>query len=221
MSIISIVYLPVGIAVAADSRLTGHRTVANPDSTKILEQFPISDNSQKIVLLNKCPVGIASFGTAIINGATIADYIRLFEINDVEIADSPTIVAEKLLQHLEEFEGTCFYICGYESDVPFVYLMDSNGLKRINTTQDGSIDYGLAWGGEPEALNKLINSKPNMNINYKLMPLKDGIDLSKFMVETTINYQRFSDRIKTCGGPIDILVLTKDSAFWYRNKLYS
>ena len=52
------------------------------------------------------------------------------------------------------------------------------------------------------------------------MPLKDGIDLSEFMVDLTIKYQRFSDGIQTCGGPIDVLVLTKDTAFWYKHKLY-
>ena len=163
---------------------------------------------------------IASFGTAIIGGKTIADYIRLFEINDVEDSDSPDTIARKLFQHAGEFNGANFSVCGYSSDLPYIYLVDSSGKKRINITKDGNIDYGLAWGGETEALNKLINAQPNMNINYSLMPLKDGIDFSKFMVETTIKYQRFSDRIKTCGGPIDILVLTKDSAYWYNNKLY-
>ena len=59
-----------------------------------------------------------------------------------------------------------------------------------------------------------------MNTNELLMPLKDGIDLAEFMVDVTIKYQRFSDCIKTCGGDIDVLVMTKDKAFWHRNKLY-
>ena len=76
------------------------------------------------------------------------------------------------------------------------------------------------WGGEPEALTKLISTEPSIKIDPQLMPLKDGIDLSEFMVDLTIKYQRFSCEMKTCGGPIDVLVLTKDDAFWYKHKLF-
>ena len=78
----------------------------------------------------------------------------------------------------------------------------------------------MSWGGETEALVKLINAEPIMSRNEKLMPLKDGIDFAEFMVDMTIKYQRFSDCIKTCEGPIDVLVMTKDKAFWHKHKLY-
>ncbi len=220
MSIISIVYLPEGIVIAADSRLTGERKTKSDDGTDVIEKFPISDNAQKIVLLEKCPVGIASYGTALINGKTIADYIRLFEINDIDNNDTPEIVADKLLKHGSEFVGTIFYICGYSGDIPYVYLVDSTTKTRSNINSNNDVIYNLSWGGEPEALRKLINADPIMSINKNLMPLRDGIDLAEFMVDVTIKYQRFSDQIKTCGGPVDVLVLTKDKAFWYKNKLY-
>lgn len=220
MSIISIVYLPEGIIIAADSRLTGKKEYTDKDGNNIIERFPLSDNAQKVVLLNKCQVGIASCGTALIDGKTIADYIRLFEMNDVVENDTPEIVAEKLLQHGSEFSGTNFYVCGYYQDVPYVYAVVSSGKARSNVDKDGNVRYSFSWGGEKEALNKLVNSPPVMNTNELLMPLKDGIDLAEFMVDVTIKYQRFSDCIKTCGGDIDVLVMTKDKAFWHRNKLY-
>lgn len=52
-----------------------------------------------------------------------------------------------------------------------------------------------------------------MNTNEKLMPLKDGIDISEFIVDLTIKYQRVSDRIKTCGEPIDISGFNKRCSF--------
>lgn len=175
MSIISIVYLPEGIAMAADSRLTGNRTITDSNATKSVEKFPISDNAQKIVLLNKCPVGIASFGNGTIGGKTIADYIRVFEINNVEVNDTPENVAEKLKQHANEFTGTVFYVCGYSLDTPYVYTIKENNMNRDNITPTGDIRYSLSWGGETEALNKLINATPIMIRNENLMPLKDGI----------------------------------------------
>lgn len=219
MSIVSIVYLPEGIVMAADSRLTGNRSIIQNGVTMI-EKFPISDNAQKIVLLSKCPVGIAFVGTAIIGEQTISDYIRLFEINDVEEGDTPEIVSDKLFARHSEYPGTTFYVCGYSQDVPYVFVVSANGKIRKNVDPNNNIVYSFMWGGEPEALTKLVNATPVMNTNEKLMPLKDGIDLSEFMVDLTIKYQRFSDRIKTCGGPIDILVLTKDAAFWNKHKLF-
>lgn len=219
MSIISVVYLPEGIVIAADSRLTRTISSTAKDGTVTNDRFTITDNAQKIVLLEKCPVGIASCGTALIDGKTIADYLRLFEINDIKESDTPKIVAEKLLTHSSEFKGTTFFVCGYSDDIPYIYAITSQGLTRRNVDSNEIVEYSLCWGGETEALKKLMNADPVINTNMKLMPLKDGIDFAEFMVDVTIKYQRFSDQIKTCGGPIDILVLTKDKAFWYKNKL--
>lgn len=49
MSIVSIVHLPEGIVVAADSRLTETHTAIDNEKTT-LERFTISDNGQKIVV---------------------------------------------------------------------------------------------------------------------------------------------------------------------------
>lgn len=206
--------------IAADSRLKGEKRFKDKDRNSVIEKFSISDNVQKIVLLNKCQVGIASYGTALIGGKTIADYIRLFEINDVEAGDMPKTVADKLLKHGAEFTGTHFYIYGYSQDIPYVYYINSSTKKRSNVDSDGNILFNLSWGEEPEVLTKLINADLIMRRNEELIPLKDGIDFAEFMVDATIKYQRFSDVIKTCGGPIDVLVMTKDTAFWHKHKLY-
>ncbi|HEY5560198.1 MAG TPA: hypothetical protein VIK72_00320 [Clostridiaceae bacterium] len=55
MSIITTVYIPEGIAMAADSRLTGYRTYEGG----LTDRYTLSDNSQKIVLLKKVSVGIS------------------------------------------------------------------------------------------------------------------------------------------------------------------
>ena len=129
-------------------------------------------------------------------------------------------MADKLLTHGTEFPGTSFYVCGYSQDVPYVFYINSTTKRRSNIDSDGNIRFNVSWGGETEALVKLINAEPIMSRNEKLMPLKDGIDFAEFMVDMTIKYQRFSDCIKTCEGPIDVLVMTKDKAFWHKHKLY-
>lgn len=57
-----------------------------------------------------------------------------------------------------------------------------------------------------------------MDIQYGQLQLQDGIDLAEFMVDATIRYLRFANREQDCGGPIDILVMTKDQAYWHQHK---
>ena len=219
MSVLSVVAVPEGIAMAADSRLTRRRGTKNQNGAACIVEYTLSDNVQKLVLLSKTPVGIGFVGKAIINGRTVSDYLRLFEIECVEKDDTPEMVASKLFRKRNECPETLFYVCGYNNDEPFVYLIGTDRIVRRNVSADNRVIYTAAWTGEKEALAKLVNADPVMNIDMDTMPLKDAIDFSEFMVDVTIKYQRFSDRIQTCGGPIDVLVLTKDGAFWYRNKL--
>lgn len=76
-----------------------------------------------------------------------------------------------------------------------------------------SVTYAAMWSGSKDAITRLILSQPEAKIIWSLMPLKDAIDFSEFMIELTIKYERFITDIQSCGGEIDILVITKDDAF--------
>lgn len=217
MSIVAAVYLPEGIVIAGDSRLTGNKTVQIGEK-EVKKEFTVSDNSQKVLLLSKVKVGVVFCGNAMIDGNTIADYIRLFEIEKIEEGDTIIDVANKLYNCIKD-KGIEFLVCGYENDIPYVYDVDSE-LVRKNIDSNGNILYRASWRGRTKAITRLLNSQPNTVINWNLMPLKDGIDFAEFIVDTTINYERFEDDIQTCGGPVDILVINKDDAFWYRHKIY-
>lgn len=217
MSIVTAVYIPEGIIIAGDSRLTGNKTFKDGEKT-IKKEFTLSDNAQKVMLLSKVPVGIAACGNALIDGSTIADYIRKFEIDEIDNGDTVTNVAEKLCNCVNG-KGVEFLVCGYENDIPYVYDV-INECKRINIDENQNIFYGASWSGQVQAITRLINSDPSMPINWRLMPLKDGVDFAEFLVSTTINYERFRDDIQTCGGPIDILIINKDEAFWHRHKIF-
>ncbi|KZR60404.1 hypothetical protein [Pseudobacillus badius] len=83
-------------------------------------------------------------------------------------------------------------------------------------TDTGKLIYGANWNGEIEPVTKLFQGTP---FNFDLMPLKDAVDMAEFIAEIAIKYMRFSDQISTCGGPIDILVITKDYTEFYRHKI--
>ena len=70
------------------------------------------------------------------------------------------------------------------------------------------------------AITKVVNNAPTLNVDWNTMPLKDAADFAEFLIDTTIKYERFCDDIQTCGGEIDILIITKDEAFWKQHKIY-
>lgn len=218
MSIISTIYVPEGIVMAADSRITGkqERVV---DGKKERDSFTISDNGQKIVKLNKVKVGINFCGNMIKDGNTIADCLRLFEIDVIKEDDSVKNVADKLFDYMGGFTGTAFTVGGYNHDEAFVYSVTDH-VERVNTS-NGFPGPCINFNGQTEAINKLLALEPRMKISLDLMPLKDGIDFAQFLIDLTIKYERFQDSIQTCGGPIDVLVITKDNIFWHRHKIYA
>jgi hypothetical protein len=53
------------------------------------------------------------------------------------------------------------------------------------------------------------------------MPLGETIDLARFLVDTTINFVRFTPGDASVGGPIEIAALTKHEGFkWVQRKHY-
>lgn len=220
MSVMCTVYVPEGIIMAADSRMMGNIMVKTQDGkTQQQGMFSISDNAQKVFLLSKVKVGISSCGMAILENKTISDFLRIFEIKEVSKKDSVTDVAKKLQAYAYKFfPHVNFFVCGYEEEEPFVFDVGKE-LKRINM-ENGNIRYASSWSGEQLAITKLLNSQPPTPINHNMMPLKDAVDFAEFLIDVTIKLQRFEMKPKTCGGDIDVLVLTKDDAFWHKHKLF-
>lgn len=235
MSIMCAGFVPDGIVMAADSRQTvGITQVARPNAQpgeptvlnrmNMPNQPPVqmlaqSDNAQKIMLLSKVKVGISACGIGILKGKTVSDFIRSFEIESVRIGDSVTEVANKLQTYaMEFFPQVNFFVCGYEEEEPFVYSVNKE-IRRSNI-ENGKLRYASIWSGEQAAITKLLNGTPPMLVNHVLMPLKDAVDFAEFLIDLTIKSQRFEMKTATCGGDIDLLVLTKDESFWYRHKIF-
>jgi len=223
MTITTTTFVPEGIVMASDSRLIGYKKFENGT----IEKFAITDNSQKLFLLSKSRVGISfCFDAFIDNTTTIADFIRIFEISCVHEEDTVDVVTEKLNQYLKDYypePNTSFYVAGYKKDEPYVYVLykdkDNRKIERRNINNKGDITYNAVWNGDFEAVDKLMGKNANAMIDYNIMPLKDAIDYCEFIVELVIKYQRFEVKVATCGGPTDILVITKDYAKFFKHKI--
>ena len=274
MSIMCCVYVPEGIVLAADSRLTKTKRqeiqIIDTDIKSPVPQigildtaYTLSDNTQKVILIKKANVGITFCGEAIVGRSTVADFIRKFEIEMVTENDTTETITKKLAQYYND-NRTHFFVAGYDDDIPYVFDLNNGIIKRQNMTSFKTIDnmvreklendediekdtgipenvkeiyhigiektdkedvisqllYGSAWAGQMTAITKVVNNAPTLNVDWNTMPLKDAADLAEFMIDTTIKYERFCDDIQTCGGESDILIITKDEAFWKQHKIY-
>ena len=217
MSIICTTYIPDGIIMAADSRITINMNLENREdpNKKIIHTFPFSDNGQKIYLLHKVQVGISAVSAVFGEDMKgIAKFLRDFERDSVKRTDGVFEVADKL--HKAATDGI-FHVAGYDGSEPFVYTISRNEFKRMNV-QGTNIQYGVTCSGEAALFQKFMGTEPRLALNFKSFSVDDAADFTDFLIETTIKMQAFEMKPKTCGGAVDILVLTPEGAFWKKNK---
>ena len=99
MSIICTTYVPDGIVLAADSRLSVNMNLINKDNSakQITHIFPATDNMQKVFLLRKVQAGISVISAMpTIDNDTVSEFIRKFEEKTVKEGDSIFDIATKL-----------------------------------------------------------------------------------------------------------------------------
>jgi hypothetical protein len=216
MTIIASVYLKEGIIMSADSRITGVTTYPNG----MKDRHTLSDSGQKLFLIKNESVGISCCGDQEIDGKTVPDFIRVFEQSIVDDADSVKVVAEKLHQFVSnKYNGTVeFHVCGYMNGKKQVYRIINNAIHE-EVTDANADECGVVWSGEPKVISNLLTGSNAIPIEWNFMQLKDGIDFAEFLVDVTCKIHRFQSGIGTCGGSIDILLLTKDYSKWIRHKV--
>lgn len=102
--------------------------------------------------------------------------------------------------------------------------------------------FGLTWGGQAEILNRLLSGFDqnltnvvkdklqlsdeqkqdldtflvqnfNLPIPYQFLPLQDCVDLSIFLIRTTIELQKWMVGLRGVGGFIDVATITRTDGF--------
>lgn len=208
MSIISTTIVPDGIVMATDSRSTGFYEYQNG----IKKMFAKSDNEQKLFLI-KNNIGISFCGECITDGKLTSKFIQEFDKNEVTDCDTAEDVANKLVKYSK---GSHYNVCGYINNEPYVFCVDDDRYVRINANGD---TYRFIYEGQKDAITNLYHSDNSAAIKFSTMNLKDAIDFTAFNIELTIKYQYFTSGFQSCGGPIDVLLLTSDSAKFIKHKI--
>ena len=178
-------------------------------------------------------IGISTCGDASINGQPITGYIESF-IREYNSADVDTI-ANSILSYFKKIApalDSIFIIAGYQyikenqyAQKVFVVSTKAGSVKSLDTSVQGA-----QWSGESDVLVRLIQplaikaengeyrDLPQYDIPFNYFTLQDAIEFAEYATRTTIDTMRFQQRVKTVGGPIDVLVLKPNTHQWITHK---
>ncbi|MCD7866792.1 MAG: hypothetical protein LUG62_01015 [Clostridiales bacterium] len=232
MSFAITVFTNEGIIMASDSRLTRTAVERKMDGSVIYKcGIDFTDSVYKTFKCNE-RIGLSSCGNATINNMPIAGFINAFISNNVTEDSSVEDVAKATLTYFSKFTpvpDTHFIIAGYNKDDEKQHVVQTyvaeNQIKTAETSLSGAV-----WDGETEILMRLV--KPVAlkqgngvyvdlsynSISFQCFTLQDAIDFAEYAVDVTIKTMAFQNCVKSVGGPIDILAIKPDGAFWIKRK---
>lgn len=233
MSFIIAVHVKEGIVLASDSRTTYTNTIYNGNVTTIRIGTHITDTTNKTFL---CPnnIGISTCGDASLQGIPITGYIETFireKITDhTNVSDVPQMLID-YFHTTPTVPDTNFLVAGYQQE----NSQQNQKLFSLNTRtgiirQDDTDSQGATWDGETTVLSKIIQNTymqtetdekialGAIDVSWSLFTLQDAIDFAKYAVDVTIKTMHYASMVETVGGPIDILVIKPEQAFWIQHK---
>lgn len=141
-------------------------------------------------------------------------------------------------------EPMIFLIGGYDEGAPYGKLYQVTIPYAPQPVEQNANSFGLSWGGQLELTTRLLSGyDPNLTslikgrlnltneqksdldsylssatqlpIPYQFLPLQDCVDLSIFLIRTTIELQKWMVGIRGVGGAIDVATITRTKGFDY------
>jgi len=198
---------------------------------------PGSSNFQKLFCIKKKNIGLGVFGMPFLTGRTIESHIRTLE---KKIFENETVerVAAKVEEYfraeLNKEVGNIeniperqfplgFQLAGYdeqEINIGKTFSIEIGRTSKIEPLHEKG--FGCSISGDQRVILKLWKEDPNIPLPmppFQLLPLQDAIDYAIFLIDTTIKFQKFTPMTPTCGGSIDVAVITPHSGFqWVKKK---
>ncbi len=234
MTLIITVYCKEGIVMASDS-LTTYDSTESPvkfdDIQKQIVQHGIhfTDTTYK-TFVTANSIGISTCWASCINNSPITGYIEAFVRDNAKTSiDNLPLKLRDYFKTLDPNLDTIFHVAGYEkgSALQKMYVVTT---KSGAITQTDLTNAGASWSGERDVVTKLVipvaqitgDEKtapiPNYEILWQYFTLQDAIDFAEYAIKTTIDTMKIQKRVKTVGGPIDILVIKPEGAQWMAHK---
>ncbi len=235
MSFVVTVHVREGIVMAGDSRLTLTTSQQLGTIGPVVVSVPQSDANYK-VFVSSTGIGLSTFGAADIAGIPLAGFVDSFLREKVtDPAAGPDDVASMLVDYfagMQTIPDACFHVAGYKTEagirVQHVWNVHLAGKTAVRRAAAGVP--GAYWGGESDVISRLLgevytkaadgtfSQLPQAQLAWQYFTLQDAVDFAVYAVRATSDTLRFLPRLKTVGGPIDVLVITPDGAHWLARK---
>lgn len=136
-----------------------------------------------------------------------------------------------------------FLIGGYDQQAPYGRVFEFYVPSRPVPVERfaGAGEFGAVWGGQREFVDRLLNgydpravdlteselgldaaakarlvnklAELTTPIPYQFLPLQDCVDLSIFLVRTTMKIQTWTVGVRGVGGAVDVATITKTEGF--------
>lgn len=92
--------------------------------------------------------------------------------------------------------------------------LETGELKKFSNFDSGKYSYAGCWIGRTEFISLIYNttnqSLPPIIGQFETFSVTDALDLCKFLVEFTCDYQRFAVMVPDCGKPMIAGILTPE-----------
>jgi len=206
LSLLVVQYLSDGIILQADRKISFNQF-------GIIKESYFS--SQKIYVVNS-KVALGYYGTASIKGKTMSSFFSRFIQSvgdDVDIHDIPFLLTEKLGGIVS---GLCVCLVGFssrsgETEPVFLLLNETshycNGHKNHFSGVPDIYPLGEDFFCHLLSVPIIADKYP---ISFGSLGLQEGIDLGRFLIQTTHNLMKFSVSDVTVSKEVDTIVLRND-----------
>jgi hypothetical protein len=200
-----------------------------------LVSVPQTDATNKLFLARN-RIGISTFGGGDIKGVPIAGFIESF-IMTLKNDETPEQVADLIKTYFRVIDPKLeiwFHVAGYHFSEDGERQTELWRVHVAGDSKQAVIPRGIqsaVWNGELDIMNRLMadvqyrwsDQEKFLKLPWFIPPwnyltLQDAVDFAVFAVRTTIDTMRFLPRLRTVGGPIDVLIIKPDGAHWLNQK---
>lgn len=231
MSLVALLSVAEGIAIAADRRSTSSTLL--PSKKKNYQEcigMVSNDHSDKVFVCNNDCI-IAVTGKATLQERNIkywiSNFMKEYIHRDIDITQMPELMFSYIAS-FDEMIDTHFVIAGYDKNKK-KHIYDVSILEQEYYEYDTSVPTGL-YIGATYCVDHLLKAcvvtdtdghkhqLPEVAIRYELFTLKDAIQFCRFLIDLTKQMLDFIDYTNTVGGNTDVLVIKEDGVTWIQKE---
>ncbi|WBL16460.1 hypothetical protein [Sutcliffiella sp. NC1] len=212
MTIFATFYVPDGIAIVSDSRLTLCTKSENgPKEYKIL-----SDSEQKIFLLRNRDVGMVYTAEDMPAGFTMTEFVENMNKFIIKPGDSIVDLTLKINHYINDIENIKISIitAGFDNGEPYVCLIENGKVIILNRDSNNNVSYKATIGGNLKRVNQFFDYKSSFDDCSIEEALEYGYDIVKDSIDYLNNLSEYSN----VGGDIQQLEIRRNGGISFVRK---